>query len=59
MLGIEQISLKRCNILNNNISGGIKTVLELRYMEHIVHTCQGWQQLQLVSHSSKLLENQK
>jgi hypothetical protein len=37
MLRIGQISLERCDIIDNDISRCLQTFLELRYMEHIMH----------------------
>jgi hypothetical protein len=54
MLEIGQIGLERYDIIDNNISGCLQAFLELGDMEHIMNTCQGWQQLQFVSHDSKL-----
>jgi hypothetical protein len=59
LLGIGQISLERCDIIDNDINGCLQTFHELGYVEHVMHTHQGWRQIQLVSHGSKLLENQK
>jgi hypothetical protein len=49
---IGQVDSERHDIIDNDISGWLQTFLQLRYVEHIVHTCQGWRQLQLVCHSS-------
>jgi hypothetical protein len=59
VLGIGQIGLERCDIIDNDISGCLQVFLELRDMEHIMYTHQGWWQLQFVSHGSKLLQNRK
>jgi hypothetical protein len=41
MLWIRQVSIKRRNIINDNISGWLQTFLQLRDMEHVMHTSQG------------------
>jgi hypothetical protein len=52
MLWIGQVDIKRHDIVNNDIGGRLQTFLQVRYVEHVVHTHQGWQQLQSVYHSS-------
>jgi hypothetical protein len=55
MLGIGQIGLEGCDIIDDDIGECLQTFLELGDMEHIMHTRQGWWKLQLVSHDLKLL----
>jgi hypothetical protein len=42
MLWIRQVGIKRHDIINDNISGWIQTFLQLRDMEHVLQTGQGW-----------------
>jgi hypothetical protein len=52
MLWIEQVGIKRRDIVNNDIDGRLQTFFQLRDVEHVMHTCQGWRQLQSVCHNS-------
>jgi hypothetical protein len=52
MLWIGQVGIEMCDIIDNDISRGLQAFPQLRYVEHIVHTHQGWQQLQSVCHYS-------
>jgi hypothetical protein len=45
MLGVGQVGIERCGIINNDIGGRLQTFLQLRDVKHVVHTCQGWRQL--------------
>jgi hypothetical protein len=41
MLRIGQISIKRRDLINDDIDGHLQTFLELRDLAHIMHTRQG------------------
>jgi hypothetical protein len=59
MLWIRQVGIERRNIINDDIRGWLQTFLQLRDVEHIMHTCQGWQQLQSVRHISQPSQDRK
>jgi hypothetical protein len=51
MLGIGHVSIERRDIGNDDISGWLQSFFQLRDVEHIVHTRQGWQHVQSVCHN--------
>jgi hypothetical protein len=53
MLWIRQVGIERHDIINDNISGQFQTFLQL------MHTGQGWRQLQLVCHIPQLSQDRK
>jgi hypothetical protein len=59
MLWIEQVGIKRRDIINNDIGGWLQTFFQLRDVEHVMHTCQGWRQLQSVCHNSQSSQDKK
>jgi hypothetical protein len=56
---IRQVGIERRDIINDNVSGRLQTFLQLRDVEHIMHTYQGWQQLQSVCHIPQLSQDKK
>jgi hypothetical protein len=59
MLWIRHVGIERHDIINDDISGWLQTFLQLRDMEHIMHTSQGWRQLQSVCHIPQLGQDRK
>jgi hypothetical protein len=41
------------------MSGWLQTLLQLRDIKYVMHTCQGWWQLKLVCHSSWSSQDRK
>jgi hypothetical protein len=56
MLGVRQVSLERCHIRQYNIHECLQALLQLRYVEDIVNSCQQQWQFQLVRYASTLLK---
>jgi hypothetical protein len=48
MLWIRKVSIEGRNIVNDDINRRLQTFLQLRDVEHVMHTYQGWRQLQSV-----------
>jgi hypothetical protein len=59
MLWVRQIGIERHDIINNDIGGWLQTFLQLRYIEDVVHTRQGWRQFQTVCYSSQFSQDRK
>jgi hypothetical protein len=59
MLGIGHINIERCDIINDDMGGRLQTFLQLRDVEHIMHTRQRWWLLQLVCHNSQSSQDKK
>jgi hypothetical protein len=53
MLRIRQVSIERHDIVNDDVSGWLQTFFQLRDVDHVMHTCEGWHQLQSVCHISQ------
>jgi hypothetical protein len=59
VLWIGQVGIERRDIGDNDISGRLQTFLQLRYVEHVLHTNQGGWQLQSVCHSPQFGQDRK
>jgi hypothetical protein len=59
MIKIRQVSIERHNIVDNDIHGQLQTFLQLRDVEHVMHTRQGWQQLQMLCHIPQPRQDKK
>jgi hypothetical protein len=59
VLGIGQICFERCHFRQYYIHGCFQTLLQLRHVEDVMNSCQGWQKLQFVCNGSTLLQNGK
>jgi hypothetical protein len=50
MLQIRQVGIEWHDVVGNDIHRRLQALLQLEDVEHIMHTCQGWWQLQTVCH---------
>jgi hypothetical protein len=41
MLRIRQVSIEWCGVIDNDIHGWLQELLQLRDVEHVMHTHQG------------------
>jgi hypothetical protein len=54
MLWIRQVGIERRDIISDDISRWLQTFFQLRDVEHVMHTGQGWRQLQSICHIPQL-----
>jgi hypothetical protein len=59
MLRIRLVGIERRDIIYDSIHGWLQTFLQLGDVEHIMHTCQGWRQLQTVCHIPQSSQDEK
>jgi hypothetical protein len=59
MLRIRQVGIEGRDIIDNDIHGWLQTFLQLGDVEHVMHTCQVWWQLQTVHHIPQPSQDRK